>query len=89
MATAIRPGEAASVQEAPFAWPRLDAVEDAVRKARRAATNARHATEDFAASASLEVRRHPLTAVGLSTAAGVAAGCLFGFAAGWYFTRRG
>jgi hypothetical protein len=73
---------------APFAWPSGDAFEEIVRKARRAATDARHATEDLAAGASLEVRRHPLTAVGLASAAGLLTGVVVGIGAGWYLTRR-
>ena len=86
MATAIQ-GNTKETTGAPCAWPALDAFEDTVRKARRAISGTRHATEDFVAGASLEVRRHPMTAVGLATAAGIVTGCLFGFAAGWYTTR--
>ena len=89
MATTVRSGDMKETSGAPYAWPALESFEDTVRKARRAVSGARHATEGFAAGAGLEVRRHPLTAVGLATAAGVFTGCLFGLAAGWYLTRRG
>ena len=88
MATAVRTGETRGVAEAPCAWPALEAFEETARKARRAITEARHATEDFAAGASLEVRRHPLAAVGFAAAAGVFTGCLFGLAAAWYVGKN-
>jgi hypothetical protein len=87
MATAVRTGETHGAAGAPCAWPALDSFEETARKARRALAGAGLATEEFTAGASLEVRRHPLTAVGLATAAGVFTGCLFGLAAGWYLTR--
>jgi ElaB/YqjD/DUF883 family membrane-anchored ribosome-binding protein len=59
-----------------------------MRAARRAATHARHAAEDFGAEAALEVRRHPLAAVGTAAAAGVFAGLLIGFGAGWMLKAR-
>lgn len=89
MATAVRTGETPGSSGAPCAWPDLESFEETARKARRAIAGARHATEDFAAGAGLEVRRHPLTAMGIATAAGIFTGCLFGLAAGWYLTRRG
>lgn len=88
MATAIPGWNVRETTGAPNAWPSVAAFEDTVRKARRAISGARHATEDFAAGASLEVRRHPLTAVGLASAAGIVTGCIVGFAAGWYMTRH-
>ena len=88
MATAIRASGVTSLLEGSYAWPRCDSVEKTVRKARRALSNARHVTDDVAKDASREVRRHPLTAVGVSTAAGLVTGCFFGIAAGWYFSRR-
>jgi ElaB/YqjD/DUF883 family membrane-anchored ribosome-binding protein len=72
----------------PCAWPTRESVENAVRTARRAVHGARAATEDFVAGASLEVRRHPLTAVGFATTAGLVAGCVFGFATGWFWRGR-
>lgn len=88
MATAIRTRGMTSLLEGSYVWPRFDSVENGVRKASRALSSARHVTDDIAKDASREVRRHPLAAVGLSTAAGIVTGCFFGIAAGWYFSRR-
>jgi len=73
----------------PSAWPTLESVEQAVRTARRTVNSARAATEDFVAETSLEVRRHPLAAVGIAATAGIAAGCVFGLTAAWFWRRRG
>ena len=89
MATAIRQGEMKDARTEPGAWPTLESVEQAVRTARRTVAGARYATEDLAAGASLGVRRHPLTAVGVAAFGGVAFGCVAGFAAGWFSGRRG
>jgi ElaB/YqjD/DUF883 family membrane-anchored ribosome-binding protein len=88
MATAIHTGEVKPSSGEPCAWPTREAVDDAVRAARRAVHGARAATEDFVAETSLEVRRHPLAAVGLAGTAGLLAGCLFGFAAAWVWRGR-
>jgi ElaB/YqjD/DUF883 family membrane-anchored ribosome-binding protein len=40
------------------------------------------------AGTTLEVRRRPLTAVGLAATAGIVTGCAFGFAAAWFWRRR-
>jgi ElaB/YqjD/DUF883 family membrane-anchored ribosome-binding protein len=45
--------------------------------------------EHFVAGTSLEVRRHPLAAVGIAATAGIAAGCVFGLTAAWFWRRRG
>ena len=87
MATAVRTGETHGTVGAPCAWPALDSFEETARKARHAIADARQATEHAAAEARFEVRRYPLTAVGVAAAAGVFTGCLFGLAAGWYLTR--
>jgi ElaB/YqjD/DUF883 family membrane-anchored ribosome-binding protein len=70
-------------------WPTIESVDQAVRNARRAVDGARAATEDFVAGTTLEVRRHPLTAVGLAATAGLVTGCAFGLAAAWFWGRRG
>ena len=88
MATAIRAENITGANGEPGLWPSLESFEEAVRTARRAAVNARFAGEDFVAGASLEVRRHPLTAVGIAASTGIVTGALFGLAAGWYFARR-
>ena len=87
MATAVRTGDMQKTLGEPCAWPTLESVEQAVRNARRAARGARAATEDFVAGTTLEVRRHPLTAVGLAATAGIVTGCAFGFAAAWFWRR--
>lgn len=87
MATAVQTGEMKKTLE-PCAWPTLESVDQAMRNARRAARRARAATEDVVAGTTLEVRRHPLTAVGLAATAGIVTGCAFGFAAAWLWRRR-
>lgn len=67
------------------AGPALEAIEENVRDARRAVVAGRHAVEDCAAETTLQVRRHPFTAVGLAVGIGSLVGCLVGFA----FGRRG
>jgi ElaB/YqjD/DUF883 family membrane-anchored ribosome-binding protein len=89
MATAIRQSEVKGARSEPCALPTFESVKEAVRTARRTATEARIKAEDFAAGASLEVRRHPFAAVGLAAASGILAGCVVGFAAGWFTYRRG
>lgn len=86
MATVMREMMASGV---PYCWPSAEAMEDILRKTRRSMSEARHAAEDFAAEAGLEVRRHPLAAVGLATGAGIVAGVVVGFAAAWYVRGRG
>ena len=88
MTTAVQTGETKKTLGEPCAWPTLESVEQAVRNARRAARGARATTEDFVAATTLEVRRHPLTAVGLAATAGIVTGCAFGFAAAWFWRRR-
>jgi ElaB/YqjD/DUF883 family membrane-anchored ribosome-binding protein len=88
MATAVQTGDIKKTLGERCAWPTLESVEQAVRTARRAANGARAATEDFVAGTTLEVRRHPLTAVGLAATAGIVTGCAFGFAAAWFWRRR-
>jgi len=88
MATAVPTREMKETLSGLCAWPTLESVEQAARNARRAVNGARAATEDFVAGTTLEVRRHPLTAVGLAAAAGIVTGCAFGFAAAWFWRRR-
>jgi hypothetical protein len=67
----------------PFAWPEFDSIEATIRGAGRAALAARHAAEEFAGSAVLNIRKHPLRAVGMAMMAGVVVGSVTGFACGW------
>jgi len=89
MATALHTNEMARTLGDSCAWPTRESVERAVRDARRTVTEARAATEDFVAGTALQVRRHPLTAVGLAATAGLFTGCAFGLAAAWLWRRRG
>jgi hypothetical protein len=89
MATAVNTGEFREFYGQPCAWPTRESMEEAVRRAHRAVTGARHATEDFVASTALEVRRHPFAAVGMAATAGLMTGCAFGFAAAWFWRNRG
>ena len=88
MATALHTGDMKTILGEPCAWPTAESVENVVRTARRAVNGARAATEDFVAARSLDVRRHPLTAVGLAATAGLATGCVLGFAAAWFWRRE-
>lgn len=63
--------------------PALDTLEENVRQTRRAIVKGRRAAEDLVEETTLEVRRHPLSAIALATGMGIVAGCLFGFALGW------
>ena len=87
MATAVQAGELKKTLGEACAWPTLESVEQAVRNARRTARGVRAATEDFVAGTTLEVRRHPLAAVGVAATAGIVTGCAFGFAAAWLWRR--
>jgi hypothetical protein len=71
------------------AWPAGESFEDTMRKGRRAVAKARAAAEDVVAGASLQVRRHPLRAVGVAAVAGLATGLFVGFAAAWFIRARG
>ena len=51
---------------AEWARPTREAFDEAVRDARRALVDVRHAAEDFTADTALKVRRRPLTAVGVA-----------------------
>jgi len=62
--------------------PALKVLEENVREVRRALVHGRHAAEDMAAGAVLQVRRHPLAAVASAMGAGLAAGALAGFLIG-------
>lgn len=85
MATPLREGPFTE----PCAWPALESFEDTMRKGRRTVAKARAAAEDAVAGASLEVRRHPLRAVGVAASAGLVTGCFIGFVAAWFIRARG
>jgi hypothetical protein len=84
MATAVRE----RFEEARQVWPALETVDERLRTARRALVDARHASEDALADATLRIRRRPLAAVGGAVAIGIAFGSVCGFVVGYAFTRR-
>lgn len=84
MATANRLERATETCE----WPGVEAIEENLRDVRRAATAARHAAEDTVAETALQIRRHPLRAVGAALVGGVGVGALAGFGAGWIARAR-
>ena len=65
-----------------LAEPALEALEENVRDIRHAVGAGRQATEDCNTEATLQVRRHPLMAVGLAIGIGTLFGCLVGFTFG-------
>ena len=71
------------------AWPTLQSMENVVRSAKHTVNSARNATEDFVAGTAVDIRRHPLTAVGVAAAAGLFAGVAFGLAGAWVWRHRG
>jgi hypothetical protein len=77
MATAIRFSELRQAFPEGFTWPSRRQIEERVRLARRAMNDARHSAEDFAADATVTVRRHPLTSVAAAAGAGVLLGATF------------
>ena len=72
----------------PCRWPTREAFEENLREVRRVATTARHAAEDTVAEAALNIRRHPLRAVGGAALVAGIAGVLAGFGAGWFARAR-
>jgi hypothetical protein len=84
VATAIRLGAISERLSAPWAWPTLESMRENLRDARRKATAARHATEDFADDAALKVRRHPLRAMGVAMVTGAVVGSLVGPCIAWF-----
>jgi ElaB/YqjD/DUF883 family membrane-anchored ribosome-binding protein len=65
----------------------IAAVQENVRDLRRAAVTGRHAAEDCAADATLQVRRRPFLSLGVAVGVGALFGCLIGFSVG-RFRRR-
>jgi ElaB/YqjD/DUF883 family membrane-anchored ribosome-binding protein len=88
MATVVRTGEIRDTFNQQCTWPTLASMEKAARTARRAATAARNATEDFVAGTALDVRRHPLASIGLAATVGVMAGAALGVAGAWFWRTR-
>lgn len=71
-----------------YTEPVLAAVEENVRDVRRAVVAGRHAVEDCAAEATLQVRRHPFVSLGIAAGVGTLFGCLIGFTIGRLGGRR-
>jgi len=69
-------------------WPTMESVEENLRQARRVVDTARHAAEQAVTDTELNIRRFPLQAVGAATVAGMIAGVLVGFGAGWLAGSR-
>jgi len=88
MATAMRTNDVTGTFGHQCEWPTLQSMEEAARTARRAVRTARNATEDLVAATTLEVRRHPLTAVAAAATAGLMTGVVFGVAGAWLWRRR-
>lgn len=63
-----------------YAEPIRTAVEENMRDVRRAVVAGRHAAEDAAAEATIQVRRHPVMSLGVAAGIGALLGCLIGFA---------
>jgi ElaB/YqjD/DUF883 family membrane-anchored ribosome-binding protein len=63
--------------------PALETLDENVRRGRRLVVKGRHAAEDAAAAATLQVRRHPLGTVLVAAGAGALMGGLIGLALGW------
>ena len=79
--------EAARTAE-PCRWPTIESVEEDLRRARDAVNTARHAAKDAIGESTQNIRRHPIRAVGAGAIAGLFAGALVGFGAGWFARKR-
>ena len=72
----------------PCRWPTVESLEEKLRGARHTVTTARHVAGDAVTDLVLDIRRHPLRAVGAAAVVGAAAGVLVGFGAGWFARKR-
>ena len=64
------------------------AVDENMRDVRRAVVAGRHAVEDCAAEATIQVRRHPFVSLGIAAGVGTLFGYLIGFTASRFGSRR-
>jgi ElaB/YqjD/DUF883 family membrane-anchored ribosome-binding protein len=71
-----------------YAEPVRAAVGEGLRDARRAVVAGRHAVEDCAAEATIQVRRHPFASLGIAAGVGTLFGCMIGFTVGRFSGRR-
>jgi ElaB/YqjD/DUF883 family membrane-anchored ribosome-binding protein len=85
MATVIE-SAADAVRE--YTEPVRAAVEENLRDVRRAVVAGRHAVEDCTAEATVQVRRHPFVSLGIAVGVGTLFGCMIGFTAGRFSSRR-
>ena len=79
MAT-VSESAAKSVRE--YSEPVRAALEENIREVRRAVVAGRHAVEDCAAEATIQVRRHPFVSLGLAVGVGTLFGGLIGCSLG-------
>lgn len=75
-ATTTHTDEHAGRNHEPCCWQAFENAERTVHAARQVITDARQATDVFAAGTAEKVRRHPLAAVGVAAAAGIVIGGL-------------
>ena len=71
-----------------YAEPVRAAVEENMRDVRRAVVAVRYAVEDCVAEATIQVRRQPYVSQGMAAGVGTLFGCLIGFTAGRFSSRR-
>jgi len=71
-----------------YTEPVRAAVDENMRDVRRAVVAGRHAVEDCAAEATVQVRRHPFMSLGTAVGVGTLFGCLIGFTVGRFGGRR-
>ena len=71
-----------------YAEPVRAAVEENLRDVRRAVVAGRHAVEDCAAEATVQVRRHPFVSLAIAAGVGLLVGGAIGFAAHRVGSRR-
>ena len=62
-----------------YAEPVRAAIDENIRDVRRAVVDGRHAVEDCAAEAGIQVRRHPFVSLGIAAGIGALFGCVIGF----------
>ncbi len=79
--------EAAARAVREYAEPVRATVDEHLRDVRRAVVAGRHAAEDCAAEATIQIRRHPFVSLGIAAGVGTLFGCLIGFTAGRFGGR--
>jgi ElaB/YqjD/DUF883 family membrane-anchored ribosome-binding protein len=79
--------EAAARAVREYAEPVRAAVDENMRDVRRAVVAGRHAVEDCADEATIQVRRHPFVSLGIAAGVGTLFGCVIGFTVGRFGGR--